>query len=166
MTGSWTTNCPMARPLRLERAGAWYHITGRGLERRAIFADQKDHAHWLELLGEAVDLWRMVVHGYALMGNHFHLLLETREANLSRMMHWFNTSYVAWFNRRHQRVGPLFQGVYKAILVDRQGWGLALSRYVHLNPVRTVALGLSKTDQKADRLGVRGEPQRKLIADR
>ena len=81
----------MARPLRLERAGAWYHITGQGLERRDIFADTQDCAHWLELLGQAVELWRLVVHGYALMGNHFHLLLETGEANLSRMMHRLNT---------------------------------------------------------------------------
>jgi hypothetical protein len=122
--------------------------------------------HWLELLGEAVELWRVVVHGYAQMGNHFHLLLETREANLSRLMHWLNTSYVSWFNRRHGRVGPLFQGVYKSILVDRVAWGLALSRYMHLNPVRTKRLGLSKADQKADRLGVRGKPQREVVAQR
>src|SRR5260221_6610522 len=156
----------MARPLRIERAGAWYHVTGRGLERRAIFLDAKDRMHWLELVGEAVDLWRWVVYGYVQMGNHFHLIVETREPNLSRAMHWLNTSYVAWFNRRHRRAGPLFQGVYKAILVERGAWGLALSRYVHLNPVRTVELGLSKADRKADRLGARGKPEARLVQER
>ena len=102
----------MARPLRIERAGAWYHVTGRGLERRNIFADAKDRSHWLGLLAQASDLWRVVVHGYAQMENHYHLILETLEPNLARTMHWLNTSYAAWFNRRHQRAGPLFQGVY------------------------------------------------------
>jgi len=118
----------MARPLRIERAGAWYHVTGRGLERRAIFLDARDRRRWLELLGEASDLWGWVIHGYVQMGNHFHLIVETPEPNLSRIMHWLNTSYVAWFNRRQERAGPLFQGVYKAMVVDPIAWGLALSR--------------------------------------
>jgi REP element-mobilizing transposase RayT len=156
----------MARPLRIERAGAWYHVTARGSERRAIYRDNKDRAHWLELLGEAVDLWRLVVHGYVLMDNHFDLLLETVEPNLSRAMHWLNTSYIVWFNRRHGRVGPLFQGVYKAILVDRVGWGLMLSRHLHLNPVRTMQRGLGKKDRRAGRLGVRGKPLRRMVQQR
>ena len=87
----------MARPLRIERAGAWYHVTGRGLERRSIFADAKDRNYWLDLLEEATDLWRLLIHGYAQMDNHYHLIIETLEPNLSRSMHWLNTSYVAWF---------------------------------------------------------------------
>ena len=139
----------MARPLRIERAGAWYHVTARGLERRALFRDDKDRLHWLELLAEGAGLWRLVVHAYVLMDNHFHLLLETREPNLSRAMQWLNGSYVIWFNRRHGRAGPLFQGVYKAILVDRLDWGLPLSRYLHLNPVRSGRLGLDKKERIA-----------------
>jgi REP element-mobilizing transposase RayT len=156
----------MARPLRIEQAGAWYHVTGRGLERRHIFADAKDRSHWLELLAEASDLWRLVVHGYAQMENHYHLILETLEPNLARTMHWLNTSYAAWYNRRHQRAGPLFQGVYKAILVEPSSWGLALSRYVHLNPVRTVAMGLDKKARRAGALGLRGQPEGRLVEQR
>src|SRR5438477_602238 len=156
----------MARPLRIERAGAWYHVTGRGLERRSIFADAKDRTHWLELLDEATDLWRLLIHGYAQMDNHYHLIIETLEPNLSRSMHWLNTSYVAWFNRRHQRAGPLFQGVYKSILVEPLSWGLALSRYVHLNPVRTLEMGLDKKSRRADALGLRGRPEAKVVEKR
>ena len=93
-------------------------------------------------------------------------MLETLEPNLSRTMHWLNTSYAAWFNRRHQRSGPLFQGVYKAILVEPASWGLALSRYVHLNPVRSVALGLDKKARRADTLGLRGKPESRLVQQR
>src|SRR4051812_10546602 len=157
--------CIMARPLRIERAGAWYHVTGRGLERRAIFRDAKDRLHWLALLEEATDLWRLRIHA-VLMENHYHLVLETREPNLARAMHRLNGSYVIWFNRRHGRVGPLFQGAYKAILVDRLGWGLALSRYVHLNPVRTARMGLDKKARRADHLGVRGRPEKQMVHER
>src|SRR5437867_9529175 len=99
----------MARPLRIERAGAWYRVTSRGLERGLIFADDKDRIHWLALLEEGSESWQLVVHAYAQMENHFHLIVQTLEANLSRAMHWLNTSYVAWFNRRHGRAGALFQ---------------------------------------------------------
>jgi putative transposase len=82
----------MARPLRIERAGAWYHITGRGTERRVIYKDDRDRRRFLDLLAEAVDLFNLGVHGYVLMGNHYHLIAETREANLSRAMQWLQTS--------------------------------------------------------------------------
>jgi REP element-mobilizing transposase RayT len=136
------------------------------LERRAIYRDNKDRIDWLDLLGEGAELWRLTIHGYVLMDNHFHLLVETGEPNLSRAMHWLNTSYIVWFNRRHGRAGPLFQGVYKAILVDRNGWGLMLSRYLHLNPVRAKQMGLGKAARRADRLGVRGQPARGLVQER
>ena len=112
----------MARPLRMERAGAWYHVTARGTERRVIFADDRDRRRWMELVAEAVAVFNLVVHGYVLMDNHYHLMVETREANLSRAMQWLQTSYSMGFNRRHRRVGPLFQGRFKAIVVDRAGW--------------------------------------------
>ena len=131
----------MARPLRIERAGAWYHITARGNERKSIYRHQKDYLRFCELLGEAVDRFRWRLHGYVLMPNHYHLLLETSEANLSASMQWLSVSYSVWFNLRHQRSGHLFQGRFKSIVVDPVGWGLALSRYVHLNPVRISRLG-------------------------
>src|SRR6267142_3424372 len=100
----------MARPLRIERPGAWYHVTGRGTERRHIFTNDQDRHHWLQLLTEAAQMWRWAIYAYVLMDNHHHMMLETREANLGRGMQWLNTSYAAWFNRRHHRVGALFQG--------------------------------------------------------
>jgi putative transposase len=156
----------MARPLRIERTGVWYHVTGRGIERRHIFVDARDRRHWLELLGATAGMFRWVVHGYIQMDNHFHLLVELREPNLSRAMHWFNVSYTVWFNRRHQRVGPLFQGRYKAVLVDPVGWGLEVSRYVHLNPVRIQPLGLGKEARQAARSGAGPKPTPAIVKER
>jgi REP-associated tyrosine transposase len=156
----------MARPLRIERPGAWYHVTARGTERRAIFADERDRRRWLGLLAEAVALFDLVVHGYVLMDNHYHLILETRQANLSRAMQWLQTSYSMGFNRRHGRVGPLFQGRFKAVVVEAAGWGLELSRYVHLNPVRTARMGLDKRARQTDRLGARGRPDAHQVRQR
>jgi REP element-mobilizing transposase RayT len=136
------------------------------VERRAIFRDDKDRKRFLTLIGEAVAMFRWVVHGYVLMDNHYHLILQTPETNLSKGMQWLQTSYSMGFNRRYGRVGPLFQGRFKAILVDPTGWGLELSRYVHLNPVRTVRLGLDKRARQADRLGVRGRPDAQQVKQR
>src|SRR5713226_9346510 len=104
----------MARPLRIERPGGRYHVTARGNERRAIYRNDRDRFHFMEVLAELPERYGVRVHAYALMDNHFHLLLETPEANLSRAMQWFNVSYCVWFNRRHQRAGHLFQGRFKA----------------------------------------------------
>ena len=134
----------MARTVRIQRSGAWYHVTARGNEGRPIYRDQRDRRHFCELLAELVQSYRWRVHAYVLIDNHYHLMVETAEANLSRGMQWLNVSYSVWFNRRHQRAGHLFQGRYKAIVVDRLGWGLEVSRYVHLNPVRFERLGLGK----------------------
>ena len=95
----------MARPLRIERAGGWYHVTARGNERKAIFRDDRDRMHFLELLEEMVKRFRVRLHVYVLMTNHYHLLLELTEANLSLAAHWLNVSHSVWFNRRHQRSG-------------------------------------------------------------
>jgi REP-associated tyrosine transposase len=156
----------MARPLRLERPGGWYHVTVRGVERRAIFRDDRDRRRLLELLGAAVSRFRWLAHGYVLMDNHYHLIIQIQETNLSRGMQWFQTSYSMGFNRRHGRVGPLVQGRFKAVVVDPVGWALELSRYVHLNPVRTAPMGLDKRARKADRLGVRGRPNAKQVRER
>jgi REP element-mobilizing transposase RayT len=122
----------MARPLRIERAGGWYHVTGRGNERRAIYRENRDREHFCELLGEMVERFGVRVHAYVLMDNHYHLILELREPNLSRAIQWLNVSYSVRFNRRHGRSGHLFQGRFKSVAVDPEGWGLEVSRYVHL----------------------------------
>jgi putative transposase len=156
----------MGRPLRIERAGGWYHVTGRGNERRAIFRDDRDREHFLELVAEMVGRFKVVLHAYQLMDNHYHLIVELREKNLSRACHWLGVSYTNWFNRRHGRSGHLFQGRFKSVAVDPLEWGLALSRYVHLNPVRIRALGLGKAEQKALKAGVRAAPEPGIVKER
>ncbi|MEI6634296.1 MAG: transposase [Chlamydiota bacterium] len=126
----------MTRPLRIEYPGAWYHVTSRGNERAEIFRDDKDRRRFLQALEESIDIFNVEVHSYVEMSNHFHFLLRTREANLGRFMQRFNTAYTAYFNLRHHRAGHLYQGRYKAILVDADEYLLELSRYLHLNPVR------------------------------
>src|SRR6266511_4267743 len=126
----------MARPLRIEYPGAYYHITSRGNERKAIFRDDEDRVKFLELLGRAVEEFYIRLHGYVLMSNHYHILLETPNGNLNRALRYINGVYTQAFNRRHKRVGHLFQGRYKAILVDKDSYLLELSRYIHLNPWR------------------------------
>src|SRR5262245_59116271 len=122
----------MARPPRIVRPGAWYHVTARGIERKAIFLSEADRRHFCELLPEWIERFKTMLHAYVLMDNHYHLLLETPEANLSRAMQWLNLSYTAWFNRRRHRSGHLFQGRFKAIVFEPRECALLLSRYVHL----------------------------------
>ena len=131
----------MARPLRIDIEGGWYHAMSRGLERRQIFPDQGTKVHFLELLSVLPDRFGVKVHGYVLMGNHYHLQIETPKANLSQAIQWLNVSYSTWFNRGHQRVGPLFQGRFKAVLHDQNRSALTINRYIHLNPVRVSGLG-------------------------
>ena len=126
----------MARPLRIEYPGAVYHVTSRGNAREDIFRDATDRQRFLDTLGDTVDRFGWLCHAYCLMGNHYHLLVETPEGDLSRGMRQLNGVYTQGFNRRHQRVGHVFQGRYTAILVERQSHLLALARYVVLNPVR------------------------------
>jgi putative transposase len=156
----------MARPLRLEHPGGRYHVTARGNERKAIYRDESDRAHFLVLLAEATERFGLRIHAYVLMDNHFHLLLETPEANLSRAMQWLNVSYSVWFNRRHDRAGHLFQGRFKALVVeDDAGWQ-EVARYIHLNPVRIAGLGLNKRQQAASRAGLVAKPASALVAER
>jgi len=144
----------MSRPLRVQFPGAWFHVTARGNERRAIFRDDRDREHWLELTAEVPARFGLRLHAYALMPNHYHLMVEIGELGLSRAMQWLNLSYTQWFNRRHRRAGHLFQGRFGAILVEAAGWSLELSRYVHLNPVRIAALGLGKGARAQRRVGL------------
>jgi len=126
----------MARPLRLEYADAIYHVTSRGNARGAIVSDDRDRRKWLRLLADTATRCRWRVFAFALLDNHFHLFLQTPEANLSQGMHDLGGTYAGYFNHRHERVGHVFQGRFKAVLVEGQGHWLELSRYVHLNPVR------------------------------
>lgn len=126
----------MARPLRIEFPGAVYHVTARGDGRQAIFRDDADRAKFLGVLESTVALRKWVCHAYCLMGNHYHLIIETAEANLSRGMRSLNGEYTQAFNRRHRRPGHVFQGRFKAVLVEKERHLLELCRYVVLNPVR------------------------------
>src|SRR5687768_4849850 len=99
----------MARPLRIEVAGGWYHITSRGNERKPIFRDPADRKAFLERLERVSELHRVRIHVFVLMDNHYHLVMETPEPNLSSAMQWLNLSYTVYFNLRHQRCGHLFQ---------------------------------------------------------
>lgn len=126
----------MARPLRIEYEGAVYHVIARGNEKRKIFCDERDFKRFFNYLRCAYERHKIIVYAYCLMGNHYHLLFETPQGNLSRIMRDLNGSYTMYFNTRYRRVGHLFQGRYKALLVDKENYLLELSRYIHLNPVR------------------------------
>ncbi len=125
----------MARPLRIEFPGALYHVTSRGDRREPIYRDDDDRREHLEVLAQALDRFDAQALSYCLMGNHYHLVLHTRQPNLSRLMRHLNGVYTQRFNRRHGLVGHLLQGRFKAILVDRDAYLVALCRYVERNPV-------------------------------
>jgi REP element-mobilizing transposase RayT len=125
----------MSRPLRLEFSGAIYHITSRGDRREPIYRDDGDRNDHLEVLAQAADRFDAQLLAYCQMGNHYHLVLHTRQGNLSRLMRHVNGVYTQRFNRRHGLVGHLLQGRFKAILVDRDAYLLTLCRYVERNPV-------------------------------
>jgi putative transposase len=126
----------MARPLRIEFAGALYHLTSRGNERRNIFRSDRDRKAFLVFLGIAAKRFGWSVTAWVLMSNHFHLVVQTLEPNLSRGMHWLNSAYAGWFNRTYGRSGHLFQGRFKAFLIDKEAYFAEVLRYVVLNPVR------------------------------
>ena len=126
----------MSRPLRIEFPGAIYHVTSRGDRREAIFVDDEDRRALLAVVEQAMDRFDADILAYCLMGNHYHFVLHTRQANLSWLMRHLNGVYTQDFNRRHRKVGHLFQGRFKAVLVDRDAYLLAVCRYVELNPVR------------------------------
>jgi len=152
--GLWFSST-MARPLRIDVEGGWYHVMSRGIERRTIFLDDSFCLHFLDLLGEMTDRFGVEVHAYVLMDNHYHLIMHTPGANASQAMQWLNVSFSAWSNAKRQRVGHVFQGRFRSTLIDGDGaWLLAASAYVHLNPVRVLALGLGKSANKAESLGL------------
>ena len=140
----------MPRPLRIEYAGARYHVMSRGDRREAIFHDDADRQEFLRSLGQACLKTGWQVHAYCLMNNHFHLVIETPQPNLSLGMKWLLGTYTQRFNRRHRHWGHLFGGRYKAQLIDGRspGYLRAACDYVHLNPVRA---GIVRSGQKLDK---------------
>lgn len=126
----------MTRPLRVEYPGAVYHIINRGNAGENLYRSSKDRKKFLLYLEKAIERFSIKVHAYCLMGNHFHILMETPYANLSKSVQWINVSYAGYFNRKYNRNGHLFQGRFKSILIDADNYLKQLSRYIHLNPVR------------------------------
>lgn len=120
----------MARQLRIEYPGAFYHVTSRGNEQKEIFRSKKDREQFLHYLETAKERYGAVIHSYCLMNNHYHLLLETPTGNLSQVMRHINGAYTTYFNVKRKRFGHLFQGRYKAILVDADEYAKELSRYI------------------------------------
>jgi REP element-mobilizing transposase RayT len=126
----------MTRPLRVEYPDAYYHVINRGNNQEKIFKNDRDKEKFLQYLEKAAERFSIIFHSYCLMDNHYHLLVQTPEANLSNAMQWINVSYATYFNRKRDRHGHLFQGRFKAILIDADEYLKHLSRYIHLNPVR------------------------------
>lgn len=129
----------MARRLRIEFEGALYHVMNRGLDRRLLYKSERDFERFVQNLEASVDRYGVKLHAYALMDNHFHLIIQTPLANLSAFMQGLQTQYGVYFNRKYRRSGHVFQGPYKAELIEEDRYLLLLSRYVHLNPVQTLS---------------------------
>lgn len=126
----------MARPYRLQGENFFYHITSRGDNREKIYTGESDYKKFLGYLQTAKEKYKFYCYAYVLMLNHYHLLIETIQPNLSRIMQYINTAYTTYYNIRRRRVGHVFGGRYKSILVDKDSYFLELTRYIHLNPVR------------------------------
>lgn len=126
----------MTRPLRIELSGGVYHVTSRGDGREDIYLNDADRETWLEVLGEVCSRYNWICHAWCQMSNHYHILIETPEANLAKGMRQLNGVYTQRFNRNHERVGHVYQGRYKAIMVERDSYLLELARYIVLNPLR------------------------------
>lgn len=126
----------MSRPLRIEFPGAWYHIMNRGRRAEDVFTDANDYRFFLELLKESSELWNVRISAFCLMPNHYHLLMQTPEGNVSRCMRHINGVYTQRFNRAHHCAGQLFRGRFKSILVEGGSYLLQLVRYIHRNPLR------------------------------
>jgi len=126
----------VARPLRIEYPGAFYHVTSRGNEQKDVFKSRRDREQFLTYLKSSTERYGAVIHAYCLMSNHYHLLLETPEGNLSQIMRHINGAYTTYFNVKRKRAGHLFQGRFKAILIEADEYAAELARYIHLNPVK------------------------------
>jgi len=142
----------MARALRIQYPGAYYHLTCRGNDRKRIFGDDKDKEKFLKLLENSLDVYQVNLYSYVLMTNHFHLLVQTPLGNLSEFMRHFNVCYTGYYNYRHNRSGHLYQGRYKSFLIDVDNYLLEVSRYLHLNVVRVHSLRTASLDEKVNLL--------------
>jgi len=142
----------MSRPPRIGFAGALHHAMARGDRREEIFRDDQDRLKFLSYLAEGAERYKVKVHCYVLMANHFHLVVTTTQANLSKWMHQLKTAYTIYFNRRHQLVGHLFQGRFKSTVIEADKYLLEVSRYLHLNPVRGLTLGQGSPTERRERL--------------
>jgi putative transposase len=134
----------MARPLRIQYDGALYHVTSRGNERKNVFKDISDRTLFLDILSKVNKRYNWLCHCYCLMDNHYHAVIETLDGNLSEGMRQLNGIYTQTFNKRHNRVGHVFQGRYKSILIQKESHLLEVCRYVVLNPVRAGAVKAPK----------------------
>ena len=126
----------MARAIRMDYPETFYHVLSRGNEKKDIFWDKGDYLKFLALLGKMVGRFHLEIHGYVLMANHYHLLIRTKEANLSSAIQWLGVSYSVWFNRRHERSGHLFQGRFKSFLIENERYFRTMGFYLHGNPLR------------------------------
>lgn len=156
----------MARPLRLDVAGAWYHVMNRGHRGGALYLDEADRRRFLGAVAELPERFGLEVHAFVLMDNHYHLLARTREANLSHAIRWLNVTYAVKFNWAHRSHGTVFQGRFKSVLIQEERKVSEVARYIHLNPVRIGGLGLGKEDQRRARVLGCDNPGRELIQRR
>lgn len=138
----------MARSLRIQYPGAIYHVTHRGNERKAIFSDNKDRLRFLEIFTQSIETYDIWTYSFVLMSNHFHLLVETPLGNLGEFMRYLNITYTSYFNRRHKRTGPLYQGRYKSVLIEKDAYFSIVSRYIHLNPVRVKDIAKKPVEER------------------
>lgn len=153
----------MARPLRINLPDTWYHVMNRGHRGGKIFLNETDRRRFLVLLEELPSRFKLEIHAFVLMDNHYHLLVRTREANLSEAIRWLNVSYAIKFNWAHQWKGTVFQGRFKAIVIEEFKNVVRVARYLHLNPVRISGLGLGKDDQRRARIADIENPEAELI---
>jgi putative transposase len=152
----------MGRQLRIEYPGAYYHVTARGNERKEVFKSERDREKFLEYLESSVVRYGAIIHAYCLMNNHYHILLETPSGNLSQVMQHINGAYTNYFNAKRKRSGHLFQGRYKAILIEADEYASELSRYIHLNPVRVSVASMPdeyRWSSYRDYIGLREAPK-------
>lgn len=131
----------MARPLRIDYPDTFYHVLSRGNEKRPIYYEPEDYLKFLELLEKTAEKFRVEIHVYVLMENHYHLLIRTRQGNLSRAIQWLGVTYTGWFNRKHKRIGHLFQGRFKSFLIQDDRYFTVMCYYIHGNPVRAGIVG-------------------------
>ncbi|HEX5220681.1 MAG TPA: transposase [Verrucomicrobiae bacterium] len=157
----------MARPLRIEVANTWYHVMNRGHRGQALFGNDTDRRRFMGGVAELPERDGLEVHAFVLMENHYQLLVRTgASGNLSAAIRWLNVSYAVKFNWAHRCRGTVFQGRFKAVLIQKENQAVAVARYIHLNPVRVGGLGLSKSDKRRARVLGCARPVQELIRRR